>query len=295
MQKLALALLLFFASIGGLLLYQSQRSAPTEPTPTTNESGNPAAQPAGRTDNAASGDVTAPQALTGDFRFDLSRLYDLSYQTDAGLVAFAEQNDITVECVIAGIKEQLHGTVAPDLCNFSASAVRAADAHKVSIGVYEYRCVEANGQQNCRTVKAVPHPYEAYTDEELESLALSVPEAAVILARRSEDDSVSSGYYEQAVALSGKAGPLEEWMIHRDLGGLETINGELNVEKASLGYEIYLTTSALGYGSDILSEYEEKLTAAGIDLAPIQEKAQLRLTRINELRTSLVGRPWGDS
>ena len=80
--------------------------------------------------------------------------------------------------------------------------------------------------------------------------------------------------------------------MNRDVGGLVHVDGQLDTEKAALGYEVYLTMSALGYGSENLSLYATELEKAGVPLEPIHEKAGLRLDRITDKRRALTGSGW---
>lgn len=230
-------------------------------------------------------------AVESEFQFDAGRLYDLSYETDSGLVAFAESIGKTPACLIDLVKRQVEGSAeAPLRCADRPSG--HASNKVVTPGTYETVCRNMGAQEVCRRVKVADHPYERYSDAELRSLAETSPEAAVILARRSQDEGEAEAYYERAVALSGKPGPLEEWMLHRNLGGLVHIGGSLDVDKAKLGYEIYLTTSRLGYGADAAAEYERMLVEANIDLAPIQARANERFERLTDTREALVATGW---
>ena len=116
------------------------------------------------------------------------------------------------------------------------------------------------------------HPYGVYSDADLEVMATASPEAAIILARRTVDDDESRHLYEQAVVLSGNPRPLEEWLLLRH-GGVEYIDGELNVETAKIGYEIYLILAKFEYGHEGRRMYRQALTDAGVDLKPIKQKA----------------------
>lgn len=54
--------------------------------------------------------------------------------------------------------------------------------------------------------------YEQYTDEQLEAMAPYEADAAVLLARRVEDDKTSRTYYELATQVTQDAAPLNEWL-----------------------------------------------------------------------------------
>ena len=230
-------------------------------------------------------------AVESEFQFDGSRLYDLSYEADPDLVAFANSIGKTPACLVDLVKRQVEGSAeAPLRCT---DMPPGHASNKVVIpGTYEMVCRNMGAHEVCRRVKVADHPYEQYSDAELRSLAQTSPEAAVILARRSQDDSEAEAYYERAVALSGKPGPLVEWMLHRNLGGLVRIGGALDVDKATLGYEIYLTTSRLGYGADAAAEYERILVEANIDLAPVRARANERFERLTDAREALVAAAW---
>ena len=232
------------------------------------------------------------QAVSSEFEFDGSRLYDISYEIDPALTAFAKSIGKSPACVIQLVKLQVEKSdVALDSCSLDRDT--SADAMVVVPGSYETVCKMQGGREYCRRVKVGDHPYEKYSDDQLRSLAESSPEAAVILARRLPDDEQSESYYEKAVALSGRPGPLEEWMLHRNLGGLVHVDGVLDVDKAILGYEIYLTTNRLGgYGASALPEYERVLLDANIDLAPVKDRAERRFARLTDARQAIVGTQW---
>jgi len=132
-----------------------------------------------------------------------------------------------------------------DSKRFTNKSGVTADAMIVIPGQYETVCRTYGAHEYSHRVKVADHPYENYSDKELYALANSSPEAAIILARRVPNNIESEKYYEIAMALSGRPGPLEEWMMHRNLGGLVRHNGVLDIDKAILGYEVYLTTSRL--------------------------------------------------
>lgn len=229
--------------------------------------------------------------VDSEFRFDTGRLYDVAYEADPALIAFATSIGKTPACLIDIVRMQVEGSTEPPArCEYKAPS-HASD-QVVIPGAYETVCRTIGTQEICRRVKVADHPYEQYSDGELRSLAETSPEAAVILARRSPDDSEAEAYYERAVALSGKPGPLEEWMLHRNLGGLVHIDGSLDVGKAKMGYEIYLTTSRLGYGVEAVAEYERVLIEAEIDLAPIRSRANERFERLTETREAIVATGW---
>jgi len=138
--------------------------------------------------------------------------------------------------------------------------------------------------------------YGRYTGEELRSLATSSAEAAVAFARRLESDTEAEQMYERAVVLSGKPGPLVEWMYARDQGGIEHYSGVLNVDKAALGYEVALVQARFPYAPnttrDAVAYYETLLEAEHVALAPIRARAAERFERLSRERIAIVGWPW---
>jgi hypothetical protein len=118
----------------------------------------------------------------------------------------------------------------------------------------------------------VDHPYHAYSDAELDSLAVSDPVAAVVLARRTESDEEAKKYYERAVALTGKTNPLIEWMYDREVGGLEWENDVLDVEAAKKGYRMYLAAAEFsGEPDPVIKDFKNALEAEGVDLSQIEQ------------------------
>ncbi len=230
--------------------------------------------------------------VESEFELDAGRLYDIGYESDPALVEFSQSIGKSPGCVLEMAKRVVD-QVEPDLSRCRGeSDSNSFDDLVLLPGTYESVCRMQQGQEICRRMKVADHPYERYSDDELRSLALSSPEASIILARRLEDDAASERYYERAVALSGRPGPLAEWMLQRNLGGLVRHDGVLDIDKAALGYEIYLTTSRLGYGADAVAEFERVLSEEGVDVRAIQKKAADRFQRITDLRSSLVSDAW---
>jgi|GEM_PF-3070466 len=232
----------------------------------------------------------APQGQEDQgFKFDLSRLYDLSYEVDPELVAYSAFIGLTPSCLIAHVKAQKENQPAPH-----CGRVRQTDhsAHLLLPGVYEESCYPSNQDQICTRVKTAEHPYEAYSDVELAYMADTSPEAAVILARRTENPQVSARLYKKAVALSGKPGPLEEWMFQKNTGGLVWQNGVLDMEKAKVGYVVYTITGKLGYGATARQKYEEVLIQAGVDIKALDAEASEKFRSLTELRRDLTGNGW---
>jgi hypothetical protein len=232
----------------------------------------------------------APELAEQDsFRFDMDRLYDISYEADPKLVEFASSIDVTPSCLIGFIKAQKEKQPVPH-----CGRVKATDysAHMLLPGVYETICYTVDGDEVCRRIKTDDHPYEVYSDEELASSAESSPEAAIILARRISDSEASARLYERAVALSGRPGPLEEWMYQKNTGGLEWRNGVLDVDKAKVGYGVYAITGRLGYGENNLQEYRSVLSQAGVDVDALDVEADEKFASLSELRMELLAQPW---
>ncbi len=236
---------------------------------------------------------TNTKNVESDFVFDSERLHDLSYENDAELVEFAKSFGRSPACLIEIVRHQVEGGVF-DVSLCPQNRDTSMDQMVILPGEFETKCSYQYGREFCQRVKVGDHPYEAYSDDELRSLAQSSPEAAVILARRQPDAASSEVYYEQAVALSGRPGPLEEWMLQRNLGGLIRHDGALDVDNAIIGYEIYLTTDRFGYGSSAMVEYERSLLEVGVDLEPIRERAAARYSRLTATRNAMLGRDWND-
>ena len=232
---------------------------------------------------------TPKLAEKDSFKFDMDRLYDIAYEADPELVGFANSIDVTPSCLIRYIKAQEEQQPVPH-----CGRVQAVDysVHMLLPGVYETFCYTVDGDEVCRRVKTGDHPYEVYSDGELAALAESSPEAAIILARRIIDTEASARLYERAVALSGRPGPLEEWMYRKDTGGLEWRNGVLNVDKAKVGYGVYAITQRLGYGESTLQEYRDILFRAGVDVDALDAEAEERFATLSQLRQDLTARTW---
>jgi len=199
-------------------------------------------------------------------KLDPARLFDRAYEGDPVVRAIAEDMGLSPACVIAYEKFALHDIPMPE----GVCATQGNQFPTLRVGE--------------------DHLYTGYSNAELESLATSDPTAAVILARRTESDAEARAWYERAVALSGIAEPLIEWMTHRSIGGLFYENGELDVAKAARGYEIFLTAAAFGGASDVsLDIYQQELEAAGIDPGPIERDAANHVARLKADRAELTG------
>lgn len=138
------------------------------------------------------------------------------------------------------------------------------------------------------------HPYTYYSDEVLRDLAAADPAAAVILGRRAEDPAEALTWYERATVLSGQPRPLMEWNQSRNEGGMAEDNGVLDTDKAAIGYELLLVMRRIGYqpASRPIAEFERALKGAGVDLEPIEARAETRFERLTAERQRLVGGTW---
>ena len=149
---------------------------------------------------------------------------------------------------------------------------------------------------------------DVYSDEELRNMASTSPEAAVTLARRTVlDKDEAERWYERAVVLSSKPGPLIEWMLHQNIEGIDENSGVLDgdaiavypslllldVEHAKVAYEISLIAEMLGFEQGVVVEkYEKGLTKEGVDLEPIRKQAEARFAQMTADRMELLSAPW---
>ena len=208
---------------------------------------------------------------------DLNRLFHPSFQNDPELIAFAKEANTTPACLIEMMKNYWFGTPEPPFPE----------------------CPEPEPpEEDPLDVRAENHPYTTYTNTELRDLAAADADAAVILARRLWDGlgegrqtEASLQWYEQAVIVSGKPDALFEWIVQNNHSGIGYTNDELHVESASIGYEMFLTMQKIGFKGSV-TPWEEALTNAGVDLAPIQARAEARFARLTEARQQLIGANW---
>jgi hypothetical protein len=198
---------------------------------------------------------------------DPNRLFDRGYENDPQVQAIAERLNVSPGCVIDQFKVQVHDTEPTQGACPRMSLSGGGPAKQVDPGV--------------------DHPYQQYSNSELEQLANSSAEAAVILARRLQNDKESEKFYERATVLSGSPEPLMEWMITRDTGGLEYENNRLNVEKAQEGYETYLVAAAFGLSDKEVLTYREKLVEADVDLARAEAEAAERVEKLMAQRSAI--------
>jgi hypothetical protein len=199
---------------------------------------------------------------------DPGRLREKSYETDPDIQVIARELGVMPACVIALAQYQiLHMAMEDGVC---PQPPQAEPARMLAV--------------------AMDHPYVKYSDAELESLAISDPIAAVVLARRTESDAKARKLYERAVALSGLTDPLLEWMSLRDSAGLFRKNGVLDVEAAKKGYAIFLTVAALeGHEDPIIETYQRELRNQGVDLGIIERQAAQHVADLRRERKELTG------
>jgi len=140
---------------------------------------------------------------------------------------------------------------------------------------------------------ASDHAYSVYSDDELRAMSVSDPDAAVLLARRTDNDDAAELLYERAVALSGSPDPLFEWLFNRHSRAGARTGGELeSLESTETAYEIALTTSKIVDWPDGVQRYANELLAEGVDLAPIKQRADRRFDRLTRERQALLGEGW---
>lgn len=212
-----------------------------------------------------------PSAQSPDqpFEIDLDRIYDKGYAAEPEIQNLAESYNISPECLLALAKYRFDQVpLEPGICPKPAE-----NSESLALSIPE------------------DHPYHRYSDQQLETLAETSPEAAVILARRVESDEESREVYERAVALSGISSPLLEWMTARNTGGLNYDYGQLDVAAAKVGYEIFLIAAAFdGKRDPIVDTYEVELRKEGVDLAQIEAHALQEVQELYAQRYELTGR-----
>ena len=204
------------------------------------------------------------------FELDRDRLFDRGYENDPELQAFAKAHDTPPACIIALAKYKLHGIpVEPGVCpNPYEASLKPAEGPVLP------------GPRD-------PHPYDQYPDASLKAMAEYDPAAALIFARRVENDQVSLRYYERALVLTGNPQPLVEWLNYRTAGENFSTNETIDVDQAKVGYKIYLVTSAFGLGKGVAEDYEERLVGAGVDIDAVKAEAEEITERIKKERNSL--------
>lgn len=209
--------------------------------------------------------------LEGDsFELDRDRLFDRGYENDPELQAFAEAHDTPPACIIALAKHKFHGIPMEDGA--------CPDPYQASLKAAEGPALPGPSD---------PHPYEQYSDASLKAMAEYDPAAALIYARRVENDQVSLHYYERALVLTGNPQPLVEWLNYRTPGENFSANESIDVDQARVGYRIYLVTSAFGLGEGVAEDYEDRLVTAGVDVDAVRAEAEEITERIKKERNSL--------
>jgi hypothetical protein len=136
--------------------------------------------------------------------------------------------------------------------------------------------------------------YEQYTNEQLEALAPYEADAAILLARRIEDDRTSRTYYELATHVTQDAKPLDEWLLTRAF--VEYNNDMLNVELARLGYETALIANAQTWcrGGSRLADFAI-CQATRLSFRRLESNGKARwlakpFRRCNDVRMAALGR-----
>lgn len=251
-KGLLLVLLLAGIAIAGWFAHDSAFPVVDLSEPVTREE----AESAASIDTAVSADESAEASETL-FEVDRARLYDVSYLTDPQLIAYAESIDRTAECVLVAGREKVSPDTSDDSACFSVSQAQ----HRIEFTV--------GGLSDM-------------TDDQLLALAVSDPNANLVLAHRhSSDPEIANRHIERAMALSGKAGPVQMLQATDDVPFLVH------------AVEVLLTSEELGRHIDpmILANFRHGLTDDLQTLA--EERAYRRAEQIKRLRKDLVGEPWG--
>lgn len=198
------------------------------------------------------------------------RLFDPGYENDPELIAAAKAAGLPPACVIAVAKFWRYQIpLEPSACP----------------SPYEAALRDAKGPVYPRPGQS--HPYDQYSNSKLETMAMFDPAAAMILARRVEDDQRSLHYYERALVLTGNPQPLVEWLNYR-IGGVSiAADGTIDVKEAKLSYKIYLVASEFGLGEGVAEHYEQQLLAAGADITATKAKAERITNQIKAERRGL--------
>lgn len=193
---------------------------------------------------------------------DIDQRPDTESVNDPEIIRAAKRAGTTPECILEAIRQHEDGIEARRECM-------------------------AMPQQDPEPPLRVNPLFDQYSNEELELLALSEADAAILLARRTQDDGKAREYCEKALVLMGNAKPMQEWIFTREAAGLEWTNSNLNVEKAKEAYEAWLIARAFGGPEYPAENIEQELIKSGIDPTPIQQDADARISELRAQRNAI--------
>lgn len=194
------------------------------------------------------------------------------------------------------VRETADAPVEPRLSTQSDPAAEPAepvlDSTDNERAVPEHRRKNDDLIQKSILAVGVNHPYTKLPEATLQSLSYSDAVAAVVLARKTEDNEKARELYERAVALKWRPSPLIEWMTHRNIGGLSWTDGKLDVRAAKIGYKVQLVVQAIaGYDEPMLADYKQALEENDVDTAEIEAEAATYLRELEEQHLALTGGP----
>lgn len=222
--------------------------------------------------------AAAEKLKEGVWEFDASRIYDLNYVNDQGLIALAAKANRSPTCLLELIHNVVEGVEEPfpvsEQCQAEGRAIQAADRTR-----HDERLV------------VIDNLFTTLSDDELRALSYTTAQAAIVLAERLPDNAESEALFEHAAILSGKPGPLGRWAYRENKAGIEYPDGALDIEMASLAYEIAFVSERMGFYS-AADKTAERLEAAGVDLTPIEQRATTRFNRLTVARMAVVGQGW---
>ncbi|MGH8194918.1 MAG: hypothetical protein ACREQ8_11030 [Woeseiaceae bacterium] len=206
-------------------------------------------------------------------QIDMQRLLnERGYQNDPAVKYHAEMAQMTPYCFVETLKAHVNNDPMPEGCPTGPIVD------------------EEEGGRPDRMVVPDDNPYTEWSNAQLESAAVSDAVAAVMLARRMEDNAEARRWFERAVALTGDPGPLLEWMWNRETGGIYSENGVTDLAKLKFGYKIWLIAAEIeGQPSEALEVFEEELVAHHVDLREIKAQATAEAHNLLELRQQLTG------
>lgn len=139
------------------------------------------------------------------------------------------------------------------------------------------------------------HHYFEYANEALEQLALADPIAAQVLGHRNlyEDPDASEAYFLRAAALSGKPGPIIDYLgLYGGLLGEPGSDKLLNEEAALRGYTLAIAVNRIGYPLLISRHYRRALEDHGVSearIAAAEVETNQILEQMEQTRTALIG------